>query len=132
MQQQPSVFLFMKMHQQLCYYILKHYCICIFASVFSFYCVIRCYNLSLVVERYVIHAEVGLQALKVAVGRVHGTAAAVTAQSHGVGDHGIHTARTVRKLKGLVVKVPIRAHMLVHFAVRYLDDGVRERERETR
>lgn len=57
----------------------------------------------LVVERDVIHAEVGLQALEGAVGRVHGTAATLAAQGHGVGDGRVHTGRTVRELKCLVV-----------------------------
>lgn len=80
----------------------------------------------LVVERYVIHAEVGLQALEGAVRCVHGTAPAVAAQSHRVGDSRVHAGRTVRKLKCLVVKVPVRAHMLVHIAEWYLDDRVLE------
>ncbi len=81
-----------------------------------FYCALFCYYLSLVVERYVIHAEVGLQALEGAVRCVHGTAAAVAAQSHRVGDGRVHTRRTVRKLKRLVVKVPACAHMLTNIA----------------
>lgn len=84
------------------------------------------YYLRLVVEWYVVHAEVGLQALEGAVGRVHGTAAAVAAQSHGVGDGRVHAGRTVGKLECLVVKVLVRAHMLVHVAERDLDDGVLE------
>ncbi len=59
--------------------------------------------LETVVERDVVHAEVGLQALKGAVRFVHDTAAAVTARSHGVGDGRVDARRTVRKLKCLVV-----------------------------
>lgn len=82
--------------------------------------------LRLVVERYVIHAEVGLQALEGAVWRVHGTAAAVAAQGHGVGDGGVHAGGAVRELKCLVVRVPVRAHVLVHVAEWYLNDRVLE------
>lgn len=80
----------------------------------------------LVVERYVVQAEVGLQALKGAVRRVHRTPAAVAAQSHGVADGRVHARRTVGKFKCLVVRVPVRAHMLVHITERYPDDGVLE------
>lgn len=59
--------------------------------------------LETVVERDVVHAEVGLQALEGAVGRVHDAAAAVAAHSHRVGDGRVHTGLAVGKLKGLVV-----------------------------
>ena len=77
--------------------------------------------------RCVAHAEVGLQALEgAAVGRVHGAAAAVAAGSHRVGDGRVHSQRTVGQFKRLVKDIPVRAHMLVHVAERYLDDWVLE------
>ena len=92
-----------------------------------------CFNVlyfsRLVVERYVMNAEVGLQAPKGAVRRGHSTAAAVAAQSHGVGDGRVHAGRTVRELKGLVVQVLVHAHILVHVAERYLKDRVLEESR---
>ena len=57
----------------------------------------------LVVERYVVHAEIRLQALKGAVGRVHGAPATMAAQGHRVGDGGVHAGRAVRELKRPVV-----------------------------
>lgn len=70
----------------------------------------------LVVEGDVVHAEVRLQALEGAVGRVHGAAAAVAAQGHGVGDHRVHPRRAARELKSPVEVVLVCTHVLVHFA----------------
>lgn len=88
-------------------------------------------NLGSVVEGDVVHAEVRLQALESAVRRVHHTAAAVAAQSHGVGDHRVHAGRTVRKLEGLIEQVTVRAHVLVHVAEGDLDDRVLDRSKHT-
>ena len=55
---------------------------------------------------------------------MHGTAAAVAAQSHGVGDGRVHAGGAVRELICLVVRVPVGAHVLVHVAEGYLNDRV--------
>lgn len=83
-----------------------------------------CSCLRLVVERDVVHAEVRLQALEGAVGRVHGAATAVAAQSHGVGHGRVHAGWTVGKLECFMSDVPVRAHVLVHVSERYLEDGI--------
>lgn len=82
----------------------------------------------LVVEGNVVHAEVGMEALKGAVRRVHGAAAAVAAQGHRVGDHRVDARGAVGQLKGLVVHGAVRAHVLIHIAEGDLEDGVLERE----
>lgn len=59
------------------------------------------------------HAVIGLQAFDGTVGRVHGAEAAVAAESHRVGDMGIHPGRTVWQADCLVADVPVSAHVLV-------------------
>lgn len=83
-----------------------------------------CFCLRIVVERDVVHAEVWLQALEGAVRCVHGATAAVAAQSHGVGDGRVHSGRTSWQLIGLVVEVLVRAHVLINFVERNLNDWV--------
>lgn len=83
-----------------------------------------CLGLGIVVERDVVHAEFRLQALEGAVRRVHGATAAVATFSHGVSDRRIHSGRTSRQLIGLVVEVLVRAHVLINFVERDLDDWV--------
>lgn len=82
----------------------------------------------LVVEGDVVHAEVGMEALEGAVRRVHGAAAAVAAQGHWVGHHGVNASGAVGQLKGLVVHIAVRAHVLIHIAERDPENGVLERE----
>lgn len=82
----------------------------------------------LVVEGDVVHAEVGMEALEGAVRRVHGAAAAVAAQGHRVGHHGVDAGRAVGQLEGLVVHSAVRAHVLIHIAEGDLEDRVLGRE----
>lgn len=82
----------------------------------------------LVVEGDVVHAEVGMKALEGAVRRVHGAAAAVAAQGHRVGHHGVDARGAVGQLKGLVVHGAVRAHVLIHVAEGDLEDGVLKRD----
>lgn len=84
------------------------------------------------VERNVVHAEVGMQALEGAVRCVHGAAAAVAAQGHGVGHRGVNAGGAVGELERLVVHALVRAHVLIHVAEGDLKDGVLEREQEAR
>lgn len=82
----------------------------------------------LVVEGDVVHAEVGMEALEGAVRRVHGASAAVAAQGHRVGHHGVDAGRAVGQLEGLVVHSAVRAHVLIHIAEGDLEDRVLGRE----
>lgn len=59
------------------------------------------------------HAVIRLQAFDGTVGRVHGAEAAVAAESHRVGDMGVHPRRTVWQADCLVADVPVSAHVLV-------------------
>lgn len=69
-----------------------------------------------------------MEALESAVRRVHDTAAAVAAQSHRVGHHGVDARGTVGQFEGLVVHSTVRAHMLIDVAVEDLADRVLGRE----
>lgn len=69
-----------------------------------------------------------MEALEGAVRRVHDTAAAVAAQSHWIGHHGVDAGGAVRQLEGLVVHGAICAHMLIDIAIEDLADGVLEME----
>lgn len=69
-----------------------------------------------------------MEAPEGAVGRVHDTAAAVAAEGHRVGHHGVNAGGAVRQLKGLVVHSAVRAHVLIDVAVEDLADGVLEME----
>lgn len=59
------------------------------------------------------HAEIRLQAFDGTVGRVHGAEAAVAAESHRVGDMGVHPGGTVWQADRLIADVPVSAHVLV-------------------
>lgn len=55
----------------------------------------------------------------------------MAAQSHRVADDRVDVGRTVRKLKHLVVKVLVRAHVLVNVAEYHLYDWIlQEREND--